>query len=163
MIRCITRLAIAYLRTIEEIDDDQNSFGMSMETNAQIINRSDGKSGQKPTPIIGCLKWYRSQVPIITLFQSSLSRARSVLEKFHWRLFRNDCLWWIFCLMINWKASPLQNCYAHLRRYWLKADSKTGKPVWNYCDELYRPWKEILKHLSPSKRRKNVKNIRSQL
>ena len=49
------------------------------ETYARIINRSDGKSGQS-----NAYNWVyrsvRSQGPIITLFQSSLSRARSVLE-----------------------------------------------------------------------------------
>lgn len=51
------------------------------ETGAQIINRSDGKSGQS-----NAYYWvYRSipcQGPLIVLFQSSLSRARSVLENF---------------------------------------------------------------------------------
>ena len=51
------------------------------ETYGQIINRSDGKSGQS-----NAYNWvFRSvpsQGPIITLFQSALSRARSVLESF---------------------------------------------------------------------------------
>ncbi|WP_255304280.1 IS66 family transposase, partial [Streptococcus sobrinus] len=51
------------------------------ETYAQIINRSDGKSGQA-----NAYNWvYRSvpsQGPTVILFQSSLSRARSVLESF---------------------------------------------------------------------------------
>ncbi|WP_309244864.1 transposase [Bacillus sp. WMMC1349] len=51
------------------------------ETYGQIINRSDGKSGQA-----NAYNWvYRSvpsQGPIITLFQSALSRARSVLQGF---------------------------------------------------------------------------------
>ena len=51
------------------------------ETYARIIFRSDGKSGQK-----NAYNWvYRTvpnQGPIITLFQSSLSRARSVLDTF---------------------------------------------------------------------------------
>lgn len=51
------------------------------ETYGQIINRSDGKSGQS-----NAYNWvYRSvpsQGPSIVLFQSSLTRARSVLETF---------------------------------------------------------------------------------
>ncbi|UTI41970.1 IS66 family transposase [Niallia sp. RD1] len=51
------------------------------ETYSQIIHRSDGKSGQS-----NAYNWvYRSvpsQGPLIILFQSSLSRARSVLESF---------------------------------------------------------------------------------
>nr|WP_235617246.1 transposase [Lysinibacillus mangiferihumi] len=51
------------------------------ETYAQIIKRSDGKSGQS-----NAYNWvFRSvpsQGPIIVLFQSALSRSRSVLEEF---------------------------------------------------------------------------------
>ena len=51
------------------------------ETSGKIINRSDGKSGQS-----NAYNWvYRSvpcQGPTMILFQSSLSRARSVLESF---------------------------------------------------------------------------------
>ena len=45
------------------------------------------------------------------------------------------------------------NCWAHVRRYWLKADSKNGQIGVKYCDELYRLERKF-KHLSPSKRRK---------
>lgn len=49
------------------------------ETYAQIIKHSDGKSGQS-----NAYNWlFRSvpsQRPIIVLFQSALSRSRSVLE-----------------------------------------------------------------------------------
>ena len=45
------------------------------------------------------------------------------------------------------------NCWAHVRRYWLKADSKNGQIGVKYCDDLYRLERKF-KHLSPSKRRK---------
>ncbi|WP_042761450.1 IS66 family transposase, partial [Streptococcus sobrinus] len=45
------------------------------------------------------------------------------------------------------------NCWAHVRRYWLKADSKNGQIGVKYCDDLYRLERQF-KHLSPSKRRK---------
>ncbi|MFJ8100498.1 MULTISPECIES: transposase [unclassified Lysinibacillus] len=45
------------------------------------------------------------------------------------------------------------NCWAHIRRYWLKADSKNGKIGLDYCDQLYRLERQY-KHLSPGKRRK---------
>lgn len=51
------------------------------ETYAHIINRSDGKSGQSNA--YNCV--FRSvscQGPTIVLFQSSLSKSRSVLEDF---------------------------------------------------------------------------------
>ena len=51
------------------------------ETYAQIINRSDGKSGQS-----NAYNWVfrsvASQGPIIVLFHSALSRSREVLEDF---------------------------------------------------------------------------------
>lgn len=45
------------------------------------------------------------------------------------------------------------NCWAHVRRYWLKADSKNGKIGVDYCDQLYDLERQF-KHLSPGKRRK---------
>ena len=45
------------------------------------------------------------------------------------------------------------NCWAHVRRYWLKADSKNGQIGVDYCDQLYRLERQF-KHLSPGKRRK---------
>ena len=45
------------------------------------------------------------------------------------------------------------NCWAHVRRYWMKANSKNGQIGVSYCDALYRLERKF-KHLSPSKRRK---------
>lgn len=121
------------------------------ETNAQIINRSDGKSGQS-----NAYNWvFRSvpsQGPIITLFQSSLSRARSVLENFI-DGFSGTIVCDGYSAYDKLKGVTFANCYAHIRRYWLKADSKNGQIGVNYCDELYRLERKF-KHLSPSKRRK---------
>lgn len=63
--------------------------------------------------------------------------------------------------MISWKGLPSQNCWAHVRRYWLKADNKNGRIVVSYCDDLYHLERKF-KHLPPVKRRKNAKNTRSQ-
>ncbi len=122
------------------------------ETYGQIINRSDGKSGQS-----NAYNWvYRSvpsQGPTIVLFQSSLSRARSVLESFI-----KDYSGTIVCdgysAYDKIKGVSFANCWAHVRRYWMKAESKNGKIGVSYCDELYRLERKF-KHLSPSKRRKN--------
>ncbi|MFJ8517516.1 IS66 family transposase [Lysinibacillus xylanilyticus] len=46
------------------------------------------------------------------------------------------------------------NCWAHIRRYWLKADSKNGKIGLEYCDQLYRLERQYKLHLSLGKRRK---------
>jgi len=121
------------------------------ETYAQIINRSDGKSGQT-----NAYNWvFRSvpcQGPIITLFQSSLSRARSVLEDFI-NGFSGTIICDGYSAYDKLKGVTFANCYAHIRRYWLKADSKNGQIGVNYCDDLYRLERKF-KHLSPSKRRK---------
>ena len=121
------------------------------ETYAQIINRSDGKSGQS-----NAYNWvYRSvpsQGPTIVLFQSSLSRSRSVLEDFI-----GDYSGTIICdgysAYDKIEGVTFANCWAHVRRYWLKADSSNGRIGVEYCDKLYRLEREF-KHLSPSKRRK---------
>ena len=121
------------------------------ETHSQIINRSDGKSGQS-----NAYNWvYRSvpsQGPTIVLFQSSLSRARSVLEGFI-----EDYSGTIVCdgysAYDKIAGVDFANCWAHVRRYWLKADSKNGQIGVKYCDDLYRLERQF-KNLSPSKRRK---------
>ena len=121
------------------------------ETYSQIINRSDGKSGQS-----NAYNWvYRSvpsQGPTIVLFQSSLSRARSVLESFI-----EDYSGTIVCdgysAYDKIEGVTFANCWAHVRRYWMKANSKNGQIGVSYCDALYRLERKF-KHLSPSKRRK---------
>lgn len=40
---------------------------------------------------------------------------------------------------------------AHVRRYWLKADSKNGRIGVDYCDRLFHIKRKI-KHLSPEER-----------
>lgn len=126
------------------------------ETYSQIINRSDGKSGQS-----NAYNWvYRSipyQGPTIVLFQSSLSRARSVLEGF-----LGDYSGKIVCdgysAYDNIEGVTFANCWAHVRRYWLKAGSKNGRIGVKYCDDLYQLERQF-KHLPPSKRRKKRKKF----
>lgn len=55
------------------------------------------------------------------------------------------------------KGVTFANCWAHVRLYWLKADSKNGQIGVKYCDDLYRLERQF-KHLSPSKRRKKQKH-----
>ncbi|WP_077702790.1 IS66 family transposase [Virgibacillus dokdonensis] len=121
------------------------------ETHGQIINRSDGKSGQS-----NAYNWvYRTvpcQGPTIVLFQSALSRARSVLKSFI-----EDYSGTIVCdgysAYDKIEGVTFANCWAHVRRYWLKADSKNGRIGVTYCDDLYQLERQF-KHLSPSERRK---------
>ncbi|GAE92943.1 mobile element protein [Gracilibacillus boraciitolerans JCM 21714] len=121
------------------------------ETYGQIINRSDGKSGQA-----NAYNWvFRSvpsQGPTMTLFQSALSRARSVLEGFI-EGFSGTIMCDGYSAYDKLEGVNFANCWAHVRRYWLKADSKNGRIGVKYCDDLYRLERQY-KHLSPSKRRK---------
>jgi transposase len=121
------------------------------ETYGQIINRSDGKSGQT-----NAYNWvYRSvpsQGPSMTLFQSALSRARSVLESFI-EGFSGTIVCDGYSAYDKIENVTFANCWAHCRRYWLKADSKNGRIGVSFCDDLYRLERRF-KHLSPGKRRK---------
>lgn len=121
------------------------------ETNGKIIHRSDGKRGNS-----NAYNWvYRSvpsQGPIIVLFQGALSRARSVLEEFV-KNFTGTIICDGYSAYDKIPGVAFANCWAHVRRYWLKTNSKNGKIGVDFCDELYRLEREF-KHLSPSKRRK---------
>ncbi len=124
------------------------------ETYAQIINRSDGKSGQS-----NAYNWVSrsvpSQGPIIVLFQSALSRNCSVLEEFI-AGFQGTVICDGYSAYGNLPDVTFANCWAHVRRYWLKADSKNGQIGIgvDYCDQLYHLERQF-KHLSPGKRRKS--------
>lgn len=121
------------------------------ETYAQILNRSDGKPGQS-----NAYNWiFRSvpsQGPIIVLFHSALSRSRAVLEGFTCG-FKGTVICDGYSAYGNLPDITFANCWAHVRRYWLKADSKNGQIGVEYCDRLYRLERQY-KHLSPGKRRK---------
>ncbi|MGL4820506.1 MAG: IS66 family transposase [Bacilli bacterium] len=121
------------------------------ETYAQIINRSDGKSAQS-----NAYNWvFRSvehEGPVITLFHSALTRSRSVLEDFTCT-FRGTVICDGYSAYGKLPNIKFANCWAHVRRYWLKASSEHGRKGVRYCDELFRLEREF-KHLTPSKRRK---------
>ena len=121
------------------------------ETYAQIIKRSDGKKGQTHA-----YNWvYRSvpiQGPTIVLFDSALSRSRAVLERFT-EGYKGTIICDGYSAYGKLQDVTFANCWAHVRRYWLKVDSKKGRIGVNYCDKLYRLEKSF-KKLSPSKRRK---------
>ncbi|WP_234969287.1 IS66 family transposase [Bacillus massilinigeriensis] len=121
------------------------------ETYGQILYRSDGKSGQT-----NAYNWVYRSVPCqgapMTLFQSALSRARSVLESFT-EGFSGTIICDGYSAYGKLEGVTFANCWAHVRRYWLKADSKNGQIGVSYCDDLYRLERKF-KRLSPSKRRK---------
>ena len=93
-----------------------------------------------------------SQGPIIILFQSALSRGRSVLEDFT-AGFKGTVICDGYSAYGNLPDITFANCWAHVRRYWLKADSKNGQIGVDYCDQLYRLERQF-KNLSPGNRRK---------
>lgn len=121
------------------------------ETTAQIIHRSDGKSGQS-----NAYNWvFRSvpcQGPQVVLFQSSLSRSRSVLADFT-SDFKGKIICDGYSAYGHLPDVSFANCWAHVRRYWLKAESKNGKIGVDYCDQLYQLERKF-KAYSPGKRRK---------
>lgn len=121
------------------------------ETYAQIINRSDGKTGQA-----NAYNWvYRSvpsQGPMIILFDSALSRARAVLERFT-EGYKGTIICDGYSAYGKLKDVTFANCWAHVRRYWLKADSKNGRIGVQYCDKLYQ-LERAFKQLPPGKRRR---------
>ncbi len=121
------------------------------ETYGQILNRSDGKSGQT-----NAYNWVFRTVPCqgppMTLFQSALLRARSVLESFI-EGFSGTIICDGYSAYDKLEGVTFANCWAHVRRYWLKADSKNGRIGVNFCNDLYCLERKFI-HLSSSKRRK---------
>lgn len=119
------------------------------ETYAQIIKRSDGKSGQSNAYNWVC-RSVPSQGPIIVLFKSALSRSRAVLEDLI-ADFKGTVICDGYSAYGHLPDVQFANCWAHTRRYWLKADSKNGRIGVDYCDRLYQIERKI-KHLSPEER-----------
>jgi transposase len=121
------------------------------ETYAQILNRSDGKSAQS-----NAYNWvFRSvacQGPTIVMFHSALSRSREVLKDFVEK-FKGTIICDGYSAYAGLPNVTFANCWAHVRRHWLKADSKNGKKGVEYCNQLYELERKF-KNLSPSKRRK---------
>ncbi|EOW8912845.1 IS66 family transposase [Listeria monocytogenes] len=119
------------------------------ETYAQIIKRSDGKSGQSNAYNWVC-RSVPSQGPIIVLFKSALSRSRAVLEDLI-ADFKGTVVCDGYSAYGHLPDVKFANCWAHTRRYWLKADSKNGRIGVDYCDRLYQIERKI-KHLPPEER-----------
>ncbi|WP_235802096.1 IS66 family transposase [Ureibacillus massiliensis] len=119
------------------------------ETYAQIIKRSDGKSGQSNAYNWVC-RSVPSQGPIIVLFKSALSRSRAVLEDLI-SGFKGTVICDGYSAYGHLPNIEFANCWAHVRRYWLKADSKNGQIGVDYCDQLFHIERKI-KPLSPEER-----------
>lgn len=121
------------------------------ETTAQVLNRSDGKSPQSTA-----YNWVRRSLPIegpvIVLFHHALSRGRAVLDQL-----TSDFKGTIICdgysAYGKLENITFANCWAHVRRYWLKAESKHGQKGVDFCDQIYRLERKFKNH-SPRKREK---------
>ncbi len=88
----------------------------------------------------------------IVLFQSALSRSRAVLEGFTDN-FKGTLICYGYSAYSNLLDVTFANCWAHVRRYWLKADSKNDKMGVDYYNQLYCLERQF-KYRSPGKRRK---------
>ncbi|BAQ09971.1 transposase IS66 [Bacillus sp. OxB-1] len=121
------------------------------ETYAQVILRSDGKSGQSKAYNWVC-RTVPSQGPVMVLFQSSLSRSREVLKNFI-QGYKGTIICDGYSAYGNLEGITFSHCWAHVRRYWLKADSKNGRMGVEYCDRLYHLERKF-RNLPPGKRRK---------
>ncbi|MDQ0176445.1 transposase [Bacillus chungangensis] len=77
-----------------------------------------------------------SQGSTIVLFQSALSHARSVLESFI-KDYSGTIVGDGYSAYDKIEGVTFANCWAHVRRYWLKADSKNGQIGIKYCDVIY--------------------------
>lgn len=119
------------------------------ETYSQIIKRSDGKPAQS-----NAYNWVsrsvQSEGPVIVLFKSALSRGRAILEDFI-RGFKGTVICDGYSAYGQLPGVQFANCWAHVRRYWLKAESKNGQIGVQYCDRLFHIERKI-KHLSPEER-----------
>ena len=121
------------------------------ETYTQVLNRSDGKAAQS-----NAYNWvFRTvpyQGPVIVLFEHALSRSRTVLEEFLTE-FKGTIICDGYSAYDKLPNVTFANCWAHVRRYWLKVDSKNGRIGVAYCDKLYELERKF-KGFSPKKRRK---------
>lgn len=119
------------------------------ETYAQIIKRSDGKPAQSSAYNWVC-RSVQSEGPIMILFRSALSRGRAILEDLI-KGFKGTVICDGYSAYGQLPHVQFANCWAHVRRYWLKANSKNGQIGVQYCDRLFQIERKI-KHLSPEER-----------
>ncbi|MDP4087029.1 MAG: transposase [Bacillota bacterium] len=86
------------------------------------MHHSDGKSGQS-NAYNGVYRSVPSRGTTIILFQSSLSRARSVLESFT-EGYSGTIICDGYSAYDKIDGITFANFGGHVRRYWLKADGK---------------------------------------
>ncbi|WP_425393923.1 IS66 family transposase [Caryophanon tenue] len=119
------------------------------ETYAQILKRSDGKPAQSNAYNWVC-RTVASEGPVLVLFKSALSRGRAILADLV-RGFKGTVICDGYSAYGELPEVQFANCWAHVRRYWLKAESKNGQIGVQYCDRLFQIERKI-KHLSADER-----------
>lgn len=121
------------------------------ETGAPVLHRSDGKRAQS-NAYNWVFRTVLSEGPIIVLFEHSLSRSRDVL-KAYLAGFSGTVICDGYSAYGDLADVKFANCWAHVRRYWLKVGTAQGAIGVAYCNQLYaleRKWK----HLPPKRRQK---------
>ena len=119
------------------------------ETYSQILKRSDGKPAQS-TAYNSVSRSVQIEGPVIVLFKSALSLGRAILEDFI-KGFKGTVICDGYSAYGQLPDVQFANCWAHVRRYWLKAESKNGQIGVQYCDRLFHIERKT-KHLSPEER-----------
>ena len=123
------------------------------ETGAQVLIRSDGKSGQS-----NAYNWvFRSVVtegPILVLFEHSLTRSRDVLKEYL-AGFKGTVICDGYSAYDKLPDITFANCWAHVRRYWLKVGTKQGAIGVAYCNQLYELERKFKRY--PPKRRQKLR------
>lgn len=102
------------------------------ETHAQILKRSGGKLAQSSAYYWVC-RSVQSEGPVIVLFKSALSRGRAILEDLI-KGFKGTVICDGYSAYGQLPDVQFANCWEHVRRYWLKANSKNGQIGVQYCD-----------------------------
>lgn len=121
------------------------------ETVAKVLNRSDGKRPQS-----NAYNWvFRSvptEGPVVILFEHALTRSRTVLENYL-ADFKGTVICDGYVAYDKLSNITFANCWAHVRRYWGKVESKNGRIGLAYCNKLYA-LEQKFKGLPPKQRQK---------
>lgn len=115
----------------------------------RLMPSSDGKPAQSNAYNWVC-RSVHSEGPVIVLFKSALSRGRAILEDLI-AGFKGTVICDGYSAYGPLPYVQFANCWAHVRRYWLKADSKNGRIGIQYGDRLFHIERKT-KHLSSEER-----------
>lgn len=121
------------------------------ETTGKVIKRSDGKSGAS-TAYTWLYKSSPTEGPIIVLFQSALTRQKTVFTDFV-EDFKGTVICDGYSVYKDVEGITFANCWAHVRRKWINAKNEIGEKGKEFCTDLYKLEREF-RGMKPSKRRR---------